>query len=77
MPCIHKDIFFLLEKNRVGEKQLSTYCLCCLKKTDSAKTIAIVQILASVISNRFQISKNDLKVTCQPTKGAKGNADRE
>lgn len=36
-----------------------------------------MQILAYVISNRFQISKNDLKITCQQTKGVRGNADRE
>lgn len=69
--------FFLLGKNRVRGKQISIYCLCCLKKADSAKTIAVMQILASAISNRFQISKNDLKITCQQTKGVKGNADRE
>ena len=78
---MHPHFFFLhLEKNREGEKQLSFfffYCLCCLKKAYSAKTIAIMPILASVISNRFQISENDLKITCQPTKGARGNADRE
>lgn len=69
--------FFLLEKNRVRGKQISIYCLCCLKKADSAKTLAVMHILASVISNRFQISKNDLKITCQQTKGVKGNANRE
>ena len=84
LNAMHPQLFFLhLEKNREGEKQLSFflffffYCLCCLKKAYSAKTIAIMPILASVISNRFQISENDLKITCQPTKGARGNADRE
>ena len=82
LNAMHPHFFFFICKRIEKEKNsflffFFFYCLCCLKKAYSAKTIAIMPILASVISNRFQISENDLKITCQPTKGARGNADRE
>lgn len=77
LNTMHLQRLFLREKNRIRRKQISTHCFCCLKKTDSAKTIAVMHILASVISNRFRISKKDWKITCQQTKGERVNADSE